>query len=56
VDDPADDIPPFPPGPTRPAGFDPADGPSAWGGAYSRGTVGMDGSSSGGNSGGTVPF
>ena len=56
------DIPPFNPGTTRPGGFDPYnDGPSTWGttgGGYSPtgGTVGMDGSVSGGNHGGTIPM
>lgn len=57
-----EDIPPFPGGMTRPGEFDPYnDGPTAWGsngGGYSPvgGTVGMDGSVSGGNHGGTVPM
>ena len=57
-----EDIPSFPGGMTRPGGFDPYnDGPTAWGnngGGYSPagGTVGMDGSVSGGNHGGTVPM
>lgn len=56
------DIPPFNPGTTHPGGFDPYnDGPSTWGttgGGYSPtgGTVGMDGSVSGGNHGGTIPM
>ncbi len=53
------DIPQFTPGMTRTAGFEPAaDGPAAWGTAYShsKGTVGMDGSSTGGNHGGTIPI
>lgn len=56
------DVPPFSDGMTRPGGFDPYnDGPTAWGnngGGYSPvgGTVGMDGSMSGGNHGGTVPM
>lgn len=60
--DDTDDIPPFSPGATRPGGFDPFnDGPTAWGnngGGYSPvgGTVGLDGSTSGGNHGGTVPM
>lgn len=58
----AEDIPSFPGGMTRPGGFDPYnDGPTAWGnngGGYSPvgGTVGMDGSVSGGEHGGTVPM
>lgn len=57
-----ENIPSFPGGMTRPGGFDPYnDGPMAWGnngGGYSPvgGTVGMDGSVSGGNHGGTVPM
>lgn len=57
-----DDIPSFSGGMTRPGGFDPYnDGPTAWGstgGGFSPvgGTVGMDGSVSGGNHGGTVPM
>lgn len=57
-----DDIPTFTPGSTRPGGFSPYDdGPTSWGstsGGYSPagGTVGMDGSVSGGNHGGTVPM
>lgn len=56
-----DDIPTFTPGSTRPGGFDPYnDGPTSWGngGGFSPagGTVGMDGSMSGGNHGGTVPM
>lgn len=57
-----DDVPSFSPGATRPGGFDPYnDGPTAWGktgGGYSPagGTVGLDGSMSGGNHGGTVPM
>lgn len=57
-----EDIPPFPGGMTRPGGFDPYnDGPTAWGnngGGYSPvgGTVGMDGSVSGGSHGGTIPM
>lgn len=56
------DIPPFNGGSTRPGGFDPYnDGPTAWGntgGGYSPagGTVGLDGSVSGGNHGGTIPM
>lgn len=57
-----DDVPSFKPGSTRPGGFDPYnDGPTAWGnngGGFSPvgGTVGMDGSVSGGNHGGTIPM
>lgn len=57
-----EDIPSFPGGMTRPGGFDPYnDGPKTWGnngGGYSPvgGTVGMDGSVSGGNHGGTIPM
>lgn len=57
-----EDIPPFPGGATRPGGFNPyTDGPTAWGsngGGYSPagGTVGMDGSVSGGGHGGTIPM
>lgn len=60
--DEADDIPSFNNNMTRPGGFDPYnDGPTAWGnngGGYSpvNGTVGMDGSVSGGNHGGTIPL
>ena len=59
-DEEQEDIPSFSGGMTRPGGFDPYnDGPTAWGsnqGGYSPvgGTVGMDGSVSGGNHGGTV--
>ena len=62
VDEEPDDIPPFAGGTTRPGGFDPYnDGPTAWGtngGGYTPagGTVGMDGSVSGGNHGGTIPM
>ncbi len=56
-----DDIPSFKPGNTRPGGFDPYnEGPMPWNnaGGYSPagGTVGMDGSVSGDNHGGTVPM
>ena len=57
-----DDIPDFSGGATRPGGFDPYnEGPTSWGnggGGYSPagGTVGMDGSMSGGNHGGTIPM
>lgn len=60
LDEETEDIPSFPGGMTRPGGFDPYnDVPAAWGnngGGYSPndGTVGMDGSVSGGNQGGTV--
>ena len=60
--DESDDIPAFSGGITRPGGFDPYnDGPTAWGnngGGYSpvNGTVGMDGSVSGGGHGGTIPM
>ena len=62
VQDELEDIPSFSGGMTRPGGFDPYnDGPTAWGnngGGYSPigGTVGMDGSVSGGGHGGTVPM
>lgn len=60
LDDDNIDIPSFNPGETRPGGFNPYnDGPSNWGGtggySPSDGTVGMDGSSSGGH-GGTIPM
>lgn len=62
-EDDMDDIPSFSPGSTRPGGFDPYnDGPAAWGGTSgggfspAGGTVGLDGSISGGNHGGTVPM
>lgn len=62
-----DDVPPFSPGVTRPGGFDPYDGPATWGGsmggtaggggfAPAGGTVGMDGSTTGGKPGGTIPL
>lgn len=56
-----EDVPSFKAGDTRPGGFDPYnDGPATWGnnGGYSPagGTVGLDGSVSGGNHGGTVPM
>lgn len=53
-----DEIPPFVPGgATRPGGFDPFNGGSSWGGGTaSNGTVGMDGSTSGNNHGGTIPM
>ena len=56
-----DDIPSFPGGMTRPGGYTYNDGPTAWGsngGGYSPagGTVGMDGSVSGGGHGGTIPM
>lgn len=56
-----DDIPNFNNGSTRPGGFDPyGSGPTAWGngGGYtpSDGTVGLDGSMSGNNHGGTIPM
>lgn len=56
-----EDIDPFSNGSTRPGGFDPySEGPTAWGngGGFSQsaGTVGMDGSVSGGNHGGTIPM
>lgn len=60
-DDDFEDIDPFSNGSTRPGGFDPySEGPTAWGngGGFSQsaGTVGMDGSVSGGNHGGTIPM
>lgn len=56
-----DDIPPFPNGSTRPGGFSPYNDPPTWGGGASSmnnagGTVGLDGSISGGNHGGTIPM
>ena len=56
-----EDIPNFPDGATRPGGFDqPYDGPSPWGtngyNPASGGTVGMDGSMTGNNHGGTIPM
>ena len=62
ANDEPEDISSFPGGMTRPGGFDPYnDGPTAWGNnggghAPVGGTVGMDGSVSGGNHGGTVPL
>lgn len=61
-DDFGDDIPNFDPNKTKPGGFGPYDpnGPTAWGnnGGYipNDGTVGLDGSSSYNNHGGTVPM
>ncbi|MBO5613763.1 MAG: FHA domain-containing protein [Prevotella sp.] len=62
-EDEEDNIPSFSPGSTRPGGFNPYnDGPTAWGGTSdggfspAGGTVGLDGSMSGGNHGGTVPM
>lgn len=60
VDDP-EDIPNFPGGATNPGGFEqPYDGPSPWGtngyNPASGGTVGMDGSMTGNNHGGTIPM
>ena len=56
-----EDVPTFPTGSTRPGGVDPYnDGPATWGngGGYAPtgGTVGMDGSVSGNNHGGTIPM
>ncbi len=61
-EDEMEDIPSFTTGSTRPGGFDPYnDGPAAWGGtsggfSSAGGTVGLDGSVSGGSHGGTVPM
>lgn len=60
LDDDNIDIPSFNSGETRPGGFNPYnDGPANWGGTSgyspSDGTVGMDGSTSGGH-GGTIPM
>lgn len=60
-DDFGDDIPNFDPNKTKPGGFGPYDnGPATWGntGGYvpNDGTVGLDGSSSNNNHGGTVPM
>ena len=57
----SEDIPNFPGGATRPGGFEqPYDGPSPWGtngyNPASGGTVGMDGSMTGNNHGGTIPM
>lgn len=55
-----DDIPSFGQGETRPGGFSPFDDGPSWGNSvgYSpaSGTVGMDGSVSGNNHGGTIPM
>lgn len=59
VEEEDDDVPAFNPGgATRPGGFDPfAGGTSSWAGSGpSNGTVGLDGSMSGGNHGGTIPM
>lgn len=55
VEDEDDDVPPFSPGRTHPGGFEPYEGPTTWGG-NSGGTVGMDGSTTGGKPGGTIPL
>lgn len=59
VDDGAD-IPNFPGGAIRPGGFEPYDGPSPRGtngyNPSAGGTVGMDGSMTGDNHGGTIPM
>ena len=60
-EEPEDDFPPFPNGATRPGGFNPYNEPPVWGGGTTGmnnagGTVGLDGSVSGGNHGGTIPM
>lgn len=59
VDD-GGDIPNFPGGAIRPGGFEPYDGPSPRGtngyNPSAGGTVGMDGSMTGDNHGGTIPM
>lgn len=60
-DDSEDKIPSFNPGDTRPGGFNPyGNGPASWGTddgfPSTGGTVGIDGSTSGGNRGGTIPM
>lgn len=60
-DEEEDDVPDFNNGSTNPGGFNPYDnGPTAWGNDKGKspagGTVGMDGSVSGNNHGGTIPM
>lgn len=58
AEDPNDDVPSFTPGATKPGGFNPYSGsPASWGTSNYQnngGTIGMDGSVSGGNHGGTI--